>query len=112
MEPFEPVQINIYRNIPFFLEAVLAIENVRVKSDLQEKDKFSILKDDFFSRTDPSIFISTATVTLDLSNETGWLFLALKPTSHFLLQSPVSCNQIQVQKQILAVATYQMPDQT
>ena len=94
------------------MEAALAIENVRAQSDLQEKDKFSILKDDFFSRADPSIFISMAPVILDLSNETGWLFLALKPTSHFLLQSTVSCNQIQVQKQILVVATYQMPDQT
>ena len=34
----------------------------------------SILKEDFSSRTDPSIFSSIAPVFLDQSNETSWVF--------------------------------------
>ena len=52
----------------------------------------SILKNDISSRTDPSIFTSLAPVLLDQSNETSWVFPALKSTSHFLPQSKVSCR--------------------
>ena len=40
----------------------------------------------------------------DQSNETSWVFPALKSTSHFLV------DQIKVQKPILAVVTGQMSD--
>ena len=42
-----------------------------VQSNFEEKDNPSILKDDFSSRTDPSIFTSVAPELLDRSNETG-----------------------------------------
>ena len=38
---------------------------------LEKKVNPSILKDDFFSRTDPLIFTSIAPVLLDRSNETS-----------------------------------------
>ena len=41
----------------------------------------------FFSRTDPSLLTSIAPLLLDWSNETSWIFSALKSTSHFLPQS-------------------------
>ena len=49
--------------------------------DCMEKVNLSIIKDNFSSRTDPSIFTSIATVLLD------WLISALKSTSHFLPKS-------------------------
>ena len=56
----------------FFLEAVLAIEIMQEpQPDLEEKDKSSILQDDFPSRTYQSIFASIALVSLDWSNETN-----------------------------------------
>ena len=62
-----------------FLEAVLAIEIMwKPQSNLEEKVNLSILKDDFSSRTDPSIFTSIEPLLLDLSNETSWVFPALK----------------------------------
>ena len=61
-------------------------DNVRAQSNLQEKGNLGILRDDFSSRTSPSIFTSIT------SNKTSWLFPALKPTSHFLLKSTVSCR--------------------
>ena len=69
---------------PIFLEAVLAIGIMQVN--------LSILKDDFCSRTDPSIFTSIEPLLLDWSNKTSWVFPALKSTSHFLPQSTVSCR--------------------
>ena len=48
------------------------------------------LKYYFSSRTDSSIFASIAPALLDWSNETSWVFPALKSTSHFLRQSTVS----------------------
>ena len=75
---------------PIFLEVVLAIEIMQeAQSNLEEKVNPSILKD-FSSRTDPSIFTSTAPVLLDRSNETSRVFLALKSKSHFLPQTTVS----------------------
>ena len=67
----------------------------------------SIFKDDFSSRTHPSIFTSITPLLLEQSNETSWVFPALK--------SPVSqcfVDQIQVQKPIPVGATDQMPDHT
>ena len=51
-----------------------------------------MLKNDFFSRTDPSIFTSIAPVLVDRSNETSWVFPAFISTSYFLSQSTVSCR--------------------
>ena len=45
-------------------------DNIRAQSSLEEKVKPSILKDEFSSRTEPSIFTSIALVFLDRSNET------------------------------------------
>ena len=75
-------------NALIFLEVVLAIEII--VSNLEEKVNASILKDDFSSRTDPSIFTSIAQVFLDWSSETSLVFPALKSTSHFLHKSTVS----------------------
>ena len=50
----------------------------------------SILKDDFSSRIDPSIFTSIVPVLLDQSDETSYVLPALKSASHFLPQFIVS----------------------
>ena len=92
-----------------FLEAVLAIEMMQEpRSNLEEKGNPNILKDDFSSRPDPSIFTSIAPVLLDGSNKTIWILPTLKSKSHFLPQK----DQVQVEKSILVVATDQMPDDT
>ena len=52
----------------------------------------SILKDDFSSRADSSIFTSIEPFLLDWSNENSRVFPVLKSTSHFLPQSTVSCK--------------------
>ena len=67
-------------------------DNVGAPFQIEKKVNPRILKDDFSSRTDPSIFTSIAPVFLDRSNETCWVFPALKSTSHFLPQSTVSCR--------------------
>ena len=54
-------------------------DNVRVPIQFRREINPSILKDDFSSRTDPSIFTSIAPVLLDRSGE-------------FLPQSTVSCR--------------------
>ena len=59
-------------------------------SNLEEKINPSILKEYFFSRTEPFIFTLIAPVLLEQSNKTSWFFPALKSTSHFLPQSTVS----------------------
>ena len=52
---------------PIALEAVLAIEdNVRAQIQFKEKVNPSILKGNFSSRAEPSIFTSIAPVLLDL----------------------------------------------
>ena len=54
------------------MKAVLAIETMyEPQSNLEEKVNPSILKDDFSSRADPSIFTSIAPVLLVQSNETN-----------------------------------------
>ena len=50
----------------------------------EKKVNPSILKDDFSSTTDPSIFTSIAPVLLDRPNKTSWVFPALKSTNHSL----------------------------
>ena len=57
---------------PIFLEAVLAIEIMyEPQSNLEKKVDSSTLKDDFSSRTDPSILTSIAPELLDQSNKTS-----------------------------------------
>ena len=57
---------------PIFLEAVSAIEIMQEpQSNLEEKVNPSILKDDFSSKTDPSIFTSIRPLLLDQSNKTS-----------------------------------------
>ena len=99
---------------PIFLEAVLAIEIMKEpQSNLEEKVNPIILKDDFSSRTDPSIFTSITPVLLDWSIETSSVFPALKSTSHFLPQSTVFCrSDSSSEVQIQVVATDQMLDHT
>ena len=76
---------------PIFVETAAAIEiMLEPQSNLEEKDNPNILKDDFSTRNDPSIFTSIAPVLLDQSNETSWIFPALRSRSHFLHQSTVS----------------------
>ena len=66
-------------------------DNVRVtQSNLEAKVNLCILKDDFPSRTNPSIVTSIAPMLLDLPNETSSVFPALKSTSHFMPQSTAS----------------------
>ena len=53
------------------MEAVLAIKIMQEpQSNLEEKVNCSIIKDDFSSETDPSVFISIAPVLLDWLNIT------------------------------------------
>ena len=78
---------------PIFLEAVLAIQIMwEYQSNLKNKVKPSILKDDYYSTTGPSNFPSMSPVLWNYSNKTSWVFPALKSTSHFLAQSTVSCR--------------------
>ena len=44
----------------------------------------------FYSRRNPSFFISIGPLLSDGSNETSWVFPALKSTSHYLPQSTIS----------------------
>ena len=81
--------------------------NVRAQSNLEETVNTSIIsKDDFSSRTDPSIFRLIAPVLL---NE---FFQHLNQQATYCSSPECLLNQIQVQKQILVVATDQMPDHT
>ena len=53
-----------------FFEVVLAMETMyEPQFNLEEKDSPSILKYDFFSKTDPFIFTSISPELLDQSNE-------------------------------------------
>ena len=85
-------------------------DNLRapIQSKYEEKVNSSILKDDFSSRADPSIFTSIVTGILDWSSKTCWGFWALKSTNYLLAQTTVSCRS-EVQKPILVVAIDQMP---
>ena len=65
-------------------------DNVMAPIQLEETVNSSIFKDDFSSKTDPSLFTSIAKVLLNWSNKTNRVFPALKSASHFLPQSTVS----------------------
>ena len=65
-------------------------DNIRTPTQFRGQVNPSNLKDDFSTRTDPSIFSSTAPVLSDRSNKTSWFFPALKSTSNFLPHSKVS----------------------
>ena len=71
------------------------------QSNLEEKVNPSILKPQM-------IFTLIEPVLLDQSNKTSWVFPALKSTSSSSPQCLV--DQIQVQRPIQIVATYQMSD--
>ena len=95
------------------LEAVLVIEIMsEPQSNLEQKVNPCNLKYYFSSRTDPYIFTSIESLSMNWSNETSRVFPAMKSTSHFLPQSPLYVDQIQNQKPIHVVATDQMPDHT
>ena len=53
-------------------------DNVTALIQFRKRDSPSILKEDFSSRTDPSIFTSIAPELLNRSNGTGSVFPALK----------------------------------
>ena len=61
-----PSLIQKFSNSPF----LKIFPTMQPQSNLDEKVDPSILKEDFSSRTDPSIFISIARVLLDQSNQT------------------------------------------
>ena len=70
-----------------------------------------ILKDDFSSRTDPSLFTSIEPLLLDWSNETEFSQHWNQQATSYL--SPLCLvDQIQVQKHTAVVATNQTPDHT
>ena len=60
---------------------------VRAPIQFRTESQPQHLKSWFSLRTDPSIFTSIAPVLLDWSNESSWVFVALKSISHFLPQS-------------------------
>ena len=76
---FKEIQSNFRRKklieqikAPVFLETVLAIEVMEEpQSNLEEKVNPRILKDDFSSRADPSMFTSIDPLLLDWSNESS-----------------------------------------
>ena len=79
----------------------------KLQSNLEEKANPSILKDDFASRTESSIFILVAPALLDQSKETSWNQQATS------CSSPQSfMDQTQIQKPILVVATNKMLEHT
>ena len=60
-------------------------ENKRIPIQFRrEKNNGRILKGDFLPRLDPSIFTSIAPQLFNESNETRWVFLALKSINDFL----------------------------
>ena len=58
-------------------------DNVRTPIQFRREGQPQLLKDDFSSRTDPSIFTSIAPVLLDWLKEPSWVFPELKLTSYF-----------------------------
>ena len=65
-------------------------DNVRSPIQFRIESQPQHLKNDFSSWTDLSIFMSIIPVLSDQSNETSWVFPALKSISHFLPQSTMS----------------------
>ena len=85
--------------------------NVRALIQPRKEVNTSIIKDDFSSKTDPSIFASLEPLLSHQSSKTSWVFPALKSTSHFLPYATVSkirfnfrC-QLQLLSQIICLIT-------
>ena len=75
-----------------FLGDSLRIKDI-VRAPIQfKRDSLITFKDNFSSRTDPFTLTSIAPELLDRSSKTSKVFLALKTTSHFLLQFIVPCR--------------------
>ena len=72
-------------------------DNIRAPIQFR-REKPNILKDDFSSTTEPSIFTSIAPELLDRSNKTKWVFISLKSTSHFLPKPPMSHRSVSCSK--------------
>ena len=72
-------------------------DNIRAPIQFR-REKPNILKDDFSSTTEPSIFTSIAPELLDQSNKTKWVFISLKSTSHFLPKPPMSHRSVSCSK--------------
>ena len=69
-------------------------DNVWAPNQFRRESKPSILKDDFSSRTDSSIFTSITPALLERSNKTSWFFPELKSTSNFLPSPQCLVDQI------------------
>ena len=80
---------NLIERIKADMEADLIEIIKEPQSNLEENVNPKILKDDFSSRTDPSIFTSITPVLLDRLDETSEVFSALK-SSGSSCPSPVS----------------------
>ena len=65
------------------IEQIKAPILLKTVSAVKRKVNLSVLKDDFSSRTDPSIFKSIVPELLDQSDELSWVFPGFK-TSYFL----------------------------
>ena len=78
---------------------------IEIESNLYNPD---ILKDDYFSIPDLSVFISVLLIILN--HEISSVFTTLKSTSHFLSQFTV--NQVRVQGPTLAAAINENYDHT
>ena len=80
------------------------------QSNLEEKvNPIILIKDEFFSRTDPSIFTSISPVFFRLAKE-NWLSFFSNEINKLLPSPQYLVGQIQVQTPILVVATDQMSD--
>ena len=73
-------------------------DNVRAPIQLRRESQPQHLKRWLFLKYRPIHFHNSTTSVISRSNETSWVFLALKPTSHFQPQSTVprwsdSCSE-------------------
>ena len=84
-------------------------DNVRASMQFSKESQTQHLKRWFFLKNRPICFHINSTSVLDWSNETSWVFPALKSTSHFLVHSTVSCRSDSSSKANLVVATDEMP---
>ena len=73
-----------------FLGETFSNRDKELQSNLKEKDSLSILKDDFSSRKDTSMFTLIASQLLNWPHEAIKVFSALKSTRNFQHQSTVS----------------------
>ena len=68
--------------------------NVRAPIQFGRESQPQYLKISLYSRKDPTIFTTIASVFLDQSNKTSQVFPALKSTSHLPPQSTVSDSSL------------------